>query len=204
MLWLRSGRLVDPLNIDFGKVELYDVAWALANENRWGGHCSPPISVAQHAIACARAVWEQPALSLLALHHDDGEAFFKDMPRDLKARPEMAWYREQEHACTERCIRHFAPSVASLLTIPNIRHSLKTIDLGSLLTERTDRFPPEREDCGYTPDVPPLPRDVYPRGRPTAIAAVFCGMHRVLTRRVRASLEIGRVPGFGPYRAAVG
>lgn len=184
-MWLRSGRLVDPTAIDFSKVELYDLAWALANVNRWGGHASPAVSVAKHAIACARACWATPRLALLALHHDDGEAFFGDMCRDLKSHPGMAWYREQEHAATAACIRHFAPSVADLPL-----SAVKTVDTQSLLTERAWHFPPDKDpaDASIGAGLMPLDPELFPKGQPTVIAALFCGMHRVLTRRVHSGV----------------
>lgn len=157
MIWLRSGRLVDPLNLDLSLVTVEDLAWSLGNVSRFGGHCDPPVSVAQHTLACARqAAKESPVLALLALHHDDGEAFFGDMPRDLKARPEMAWYRAQEHRCTLRCIEHFAPACLDLPL-----RAVKPIDTRSMLTERRDRFPADKDATDYHPPVDPLPKSHY-------------------------------------------
>lgn len=142
MMMLRSGALIDPLNIDFTRVRLSDVAWALDGEQRWAAQCDPRISVAQHAIACAREAYiqEGPLVALLALHHDDSEAFFKDMPRDLKSHPRMRWYREQEAQCTRLCVLHFAPECAHMPL-----SCIKRYDTASLLTEFRDRFPRKRD-----------------------------------------------------------
>ena len=159
MMWTASGKLVDPcaLERDIEKVTLYDIAWALSQTMRWGGHARPGISVARHAIACARAAGRKSSrLGLLALHHDDGEAFFGDMPRDLKSRPEMAWYREQEHRATEICVRHFAPQCQGLAL-----SAVKEVDNGSLLWERANLLPRDKEPTTYLPDVQPLDDDDF-------------------------------------------
>lgn len=179
-LWLKSGKLVDPLNIDFMKVTTQDLAWALAHVNRWGGHCDPPVSVAQHAVACCFAAWPNPRLSLLALHHDDGEAFFGDMCRDLKSRPEMAWYREQEHRATEACIGHFAPEASGI----NLA-AVKDIDTMSLLAERAQCLPPGKEDAGFHPELEPLAFDFGRVETPEYWASVFVVAHYVLKVRLR-------------------
>lgn len=151
-MWLRSGRLVDPLDLDLSKVTLTDLAWSLAHTMRWGGHANPAISVAQHCVAMAREAWPNPRLALLCLHHDDGEAFFGDMLRDLKAHPNMRWYAEQEHRATELCVRHFAPQLDDLPI-----SAAKELDRRSLLTERAMCFPADKDKTSYHPEESPLP-----------------------------------------------
>jgi hypothetical protein len=36
--------------------------------------------------------------------HDASEAYWKDMPRPIKRRPEMRWYRDEELNCLSRII----------------------------------------------------------------------------------------------------
>jgi hypothetical protein len=150
MMLTRSGRLVDPVDIDPTLVTTDDVAWALANTNRWGGHCSKSFSVAQHCLAIVSYLRHDtaaaaaqlgcditPTLVLAALHHDDGEAFFGDMPRQLKHRPEMLWYREAEHACGAR----IANTLCGFDVAAHFR-TTKPLDAMSLNAEADMFFPP--------------------------------------------------------------
>lgn len=182
MMWLRSGLLVDPLNLtrDISRVTIPDMAHALAHVNRWGGHADPPISVALHSLACAReALRRSPRLALLALHHDDGEAFFGDMCRDLKGEPGMSWYREQERAATEICVRHFAPAVADIPL-----EAIKEIDTRSLLWERARCFPATKEDASYHPELSPLTDAHFYVAPDSTVEASWIELHDRLTRLV--------------------
>lgn len=73
--------------LDEKNIDIADIAHALANTCRYGGHCKYFYSVAQHAVLtsvlCKDAgcsVWDRFA----ALHHDDVEAYLADMPRPIK------------------------------------------------------------------------------------------------------------------------
>jgi len=64
-----------------------DIARALSQINRFGGHTRWPYSVAQHALLVARLVREaggSPELCFAALHHDSHEAYLGDAPTPLK------------------------------------------------------------------------------------------------------------------------
>jgi hypothetical protein len=82
-----SGTFVELLDPHPEDILLEDIAHNLAEEPRYGGTCSPRISVAQHAVLVARRLRKlgaHPATVLDGLHHDDPEAFLKDIPRPLK------------------------------------------------------------------------------------------------------------------------
>jgi hypothetical protein len=99
-----TGRMLDAFNdADLRKLSVHDCMYALSNEPRWGGMTPTPWSVLDHQLACydlARKTSADAVLLINALCHDMGEAVCKDMPRWLKHRPEMKWYRDFEQHVT--------------------------------------------------------------------------------------------------------
>lgn len=83
------GRKFDYADIESNQVEVQDIALTLSRESRFNGHTCPDLpsfSVAQHCVHMARCA-DNAGLPLLAyecLHHDDSEAFMKDLPGPLK------------------------------------------------------------------------------------------------------------------------
>lgn len=80
---VRSGQYFDflaPETFDWGRVD--DIAWGLAQVNRYGGHTKHPYSVAQHSYLASFLV--SPAFAFEALMHDAHEAFVGDMMTPLK------------------------------------------------------------------------------------------------------------------------
>lgn len=68
-------------------MDVKDIAHALRNICRWGGHCNPFFSVGQHACLVSDIVYDGTGdsfLSLVALHHDDHESVRGDIPRPRK------------------------------------------------------------------------------------------------------------------------
>lgn len=84
MITTFSGRLMDPCNSvpsDFCSV---DIAHALANKCRYGGHCRFFYSVAQHSVLCAQVAQRAGLDARWALMHDAAEAYLCDVPRPVK------------------------------------------------------------------------------------------------------------------------
>ncbi len=79
-----SGRMVDPLNIRPGEIDIGDIAHALALTNRYGGHSPFPLSVAQHSLMVADVLPQE--LKLWGLLHDAAEAYLGDVIHPLKVR----------------------------------------------------------------------------------------------------------------------
>ncbi len=82
-----SGRFVDTKNPHPDQITLEDIAHALSNTCRYGGHCAYNYSVAQHAVFCSIRLERRghgPLRQLGALHHDDAEAYLGDIPRPMK------------------------------------------------------------------------------------------------------------------------
>lgn len=81
----RSGRVIFPLRPKPGEIVIGDIAHALSNICRYGGHTVQFYSVAEHSVHVARAVGERsPAMGLEGLLHDATEAYLGDLIRPLK------------------------------------------------------------------------------------------------------------------------
>lgn len=77
-----SGKLVNVIDPDPETIDIHDIAHALANQCRFGGHTKIFYSVAQHSLLVAA---KAPAkYKLEALMHDAAEAYLIDLPRPVK------------------------------------------------------------------------------------------------------------------------
>lgn len=68
-------------------VSIQDIAHALSNIPRWGGHSPEFYSVAQHSLHCLQAAKKlgySRQMQLEALMHDAHEAYLLDMPKPIK------------------------------------------------------------------------------------------------------------------------
>jgi hypothetical protein len=101
-----SGHYVYPLSMSVEHIELVDIAHALGNICRFGGHTATFYSVAEHSVAVMRRVEEQGGDWLemrCALLHDASEAYLGDVCRPLKRHADFKFYRRAEERC-ERAI----------------------------------------------------------------------------------------------------
>lgn len=95
IMTLYSGREVDIFNLKTNDIDIEDVAHALSNICRYGGHCLFHYSVAQHSVLCSL----EPGTSkeqFEFLLHDSSETFVNDLIRPIKHRPEFLQYRLEE------------------------------------------------------------------------------------------------------------
>jgi hypothetical protein len=93
--WLQtwSGRQFWPLDPRPEEIHIGDIAHALSNACRYGGHCNRFYSVAEHSVLVSQVV--PPEHALIALLHDATEAYCVDVPRPLK--PALSGYKAIEH-----------------------------------------------------------------------------------------------------------
>lgn len=93
-----TGRHFHFMEPDASEVDIADIAYALAHTTRWGGHCSPAITVAQHCVFVARMLRNKacsPMVQLQGLLHDAPEAYIPDIPSPLK--PFLNNFSEIDH-----------------------------------------------------------------------------------------------------------
>jgi 5'-deoxynucleotidase YfbR-like HD superfamily hydrolase len=127
-----SGRFVNPFEPDPEQLDIGDIARALANVCRFGGHCRSFYSVAQHSVIVSELVEERGGDVedvFAALMHDATEAYLGDMPHPIKHRsPLGAAFKVAEDQLDAVLKEHF-----------NIRPGVKEIkraDRALLATER--------------------------------------------------------------------
>ncbi len=78
-----SGIRVSIMDPDPEHIKIEDIAWALAHQCRFGGHCKKFYSVAEHSLLVASYLPRE--IRLEALLHDAAEAYILDVPSPLKA-----------------------------------------------------------------------------------------------------------------------
>lgn len=88
-----SGQYVNVFDPDPDTILIEDIAHALSQQCRFGGHLPEFYSVAQHSVLCAVAV--PPEHALAALLHDASEAYMLDIPSPIKNRlPDYKKYED--------------------------------------------------------------------------------------------------------------
>jgi hypothetical protein len=146
-----SGRWVNPFEPDPAQLDASDIARALANQCRFGGHSRVFYSVAQHSVIVSRVVEGRGGDVedvFAALMHDASEAYLGDMPHPIKHRsPLGAAFREAE-AGLEATIRERFKIKAN---VPEV----KRVDRALLATERRT-FSAESWHWPELDDVEPL------------------------------------------------
>jgi hypothetical protein len=127
-----SGRWVNPFDPDLHQLDAGDIARALANQCRFGGHSRGFYSVAQHSVILSQLVEQRGGdteETFAALMHDATEAYLGDMPHPLKHRsPLGAAFKEAED--------HLGHAIRARFGIKADVPEIKRIDRALLATER--------------------------------------------------------------------
>ena len=127
-----SGRRVNPLDASPEDIDPADIAGALGNICRFGGHSRGFYSVAQHSIIVCDLLEERGATTdelLAALLHDAAEAYLGDLPHPIKHRSELgAAFREAE--------QRLEAVIAVRFDLPDAKARIKPLDRALLAAER--------------------------------------------------------------------
>lgn len=114
-------------NFENSPIRITDIAHALSNVCRFGGHCHEFYSVAQHSVLVSLLVPEKHALQ--ALLHDATEAYLGDMVKPLKDL--IPQFQQIENDLESAIFRRF--------NLPEkMHHSIKKADSIMLATEQRD------------------------------------------------------------------
>jgi uncharacterized protein len=152
-----SGRWVNPFDPDPTQLDPGDIARALANQCRFGGHSRVFYSVAQHSVIVSRLVEERGGDTedvFAALMHDATEAYLGDMPHPLKHRSALGAAFKAAEERLEQAIR------ARFRIKPDVPE-IKRVDRALLATERR-AFSAERWHWPELEGVAPLDMELLP------------------------------------------
>ena len=142
-----TGRRISPFTPDPADIDIADIAHALSQLCRFGGHCRTFYSVAQHCCVVADAVEAaggDAETALAALLHDAAEAYLGDLPHPLKHRSALGdLYREIEAPLQRAICERFG-----LRELPAL---VKEIDRAALAAERALLMRPA--DDGWWPEL---------------------------------------------------
>jgi len=125
--WLQTytGIPFYPLDPRPEDINIEDIAHALSNVCRYGGHCTQFISVAQHSCIVSKLV--PKGMEMWGLLHDASEAYLVDIPRPLKE------YLGNYYAIEKECMSAVAVKFNLQLPIPE---EVKLADDAALKIER--------------------------------------------------------------------
>jgi 5'-deoxynucleotidase YfbR-like HD superfamily hydrolase len=127
-----SGRRVNPFDAAPEDIDPADIALALSNLCRFGGHSRAFYSVAQHSVIVSDLLAETGAPVdevLAALLHDASEAYLGDLPHPIKHRSELgARFKAAE--------QELEAIIAQRFDLPEASATIKPIDRALLATER--------------------------------------------------------------------
>jgi hypothetical protein len=175
-----SGKLYHFLNPQPDEIDIEDIALALANKCRFGGH-TDFYSVAEHSVLVALRL--PPGLQLAGLLHDASEAYLGDIPSPIK--DELPDYRALENINQSAIEYKFGLS----LTEDDYR-KVKHADLQALRTEAFYLIPSKGEGPGWGMCSHLLVEPEYkPKGlAPVYAYAVFMDMYKELTKKLEDQL----------------
>jgi 5'-deoxynucleotidase YfbR-like HD superfamily hydrolase len=139
-----SGLRFSPLEPDPAAIEIEDIAHALANLCRFGGHCSVFYSIAQHSCVVADAVAGDRETTLHALLHDAAEAYLGDLPHPLKHRsPLGVLYREVEAPLQAAILARFGLGASPPAVVKEIDRAALAAERAVLMRAADDAWWPE-------------------------------------------------------------
>jgi 5'-deoxynucleotidase YfbR-like HD superfamily hydrolase len=133
--WIQTftGRQFFPLEPRAEDIDILDIAHALSNLCRYGGHVEQFYSVAQHCYLVSKTVPYE--FALYGLLHDASEAYLIDVPRPIKHGAGMELYR-----AAEKNLESLIYTVFGLG--PEQPECVKTADNQLLRTEQRDLMKP--------------------------------------------------------------
>jgi len=170
-----SGQYVHMEAPQAASINIADIAHALSQICRFGGHTRQFYSVAQHSVAVSRLMPEPYRLH--GLLHDAGEAYYGDMIQPLKHLAVNRQYRDMESLMLARIYERFG---LGMQQSDECRDAVRRADLIMLATERRDLMAPDATPWPLLQGVAPRPMTIVPM-MPLAAESDFLRRFKDLT-----------------------
>lgn len=125
-----QGHKFFPLDIRAADIHIEDIAHALSNLCRFGGHVNEFYSVGQHSLLVSSVLPDE--LKLQGLMHDASEAYLIDLPRPIKKLADFGPYRRVEKQTQEVIYKKYHipyPDSAEIKVADNILLGTEARDL---------------------------------------------------------------------------
>lgn len=158
-----TGQYVNLRDPDPATINIVDIAHALSQINRFGGHTRRFYSVAQHCILASQLAPLEYRLHVLL--HDAAEAYLGDMVQPLKIMTANREYRDLEGMMQARIFQRFG---LGLLQSDECRACIREADLIMLATERRDLMAPDSAPWAILEGIKPRPGYISPMNALTA------------------------------------
>lgn len=130
-----TGVKFNPLHPEIWEaINIQDIAHALSNCCRFGGHAKQFYSVAQHCVLCSHMV--APEFALEALLHDASEAYIADIVRPVKETELFENYRWLEKKLEADVAKKFGTPFP-------MSPQVKAADMEAVVWEAINLFKPE-------------------------------------------------------------
>lgn len=157
-----TGRRMTVLAPQQNSIHILDIAHALSNLCRFGGHTDLFYSVAEHSIVVSyimEELFERPDLAGVALMHDASEAYLTDMQRPVKVLPEFEIFKRVEEGLEAAIAEKFgiphplptevkrADNVALIAEVRRLMNGCSDPDWTALLGSGHDKEWPHELHC---------------------------------------------------------
>lgn len=169
----RTGKKFYFESDDTESIDIWDIAWAIANECRFGGHCNRFYSVAEHSCYVYDAVVALTTgcqTRLFALLHDAHEAYTKDLMRPLRQAPQLSGYQELAARTQDRVIRKYG-----LKFPPTDIYLIDMVDVALLRAEAKLLMPSKGADWEWPDGLPEVELDEFCGWTPQRARGEFHG-----------------------------
>lgn len=167
-----QGRSINVMGSPHNEYCISDIAHALSQICRFGGHTRQFYSVAQHSVLVSRLLHTKYRLH--GLLHDATEAYLGDVVTPLKRSSAMHGYRNAEVEMEADIFRSFGVEWS-----PEARDQVKWADLVMLATERRDLLAPSTQEWEILQGIRPSSATISPL-MPAAAEALFIKHYKEL------------------------
>lgn len=147
--WMQtaSGRKFWPIDPRPDEVFIDDIAHALSNVCRFGGHCREFYSVAEHSILVSYDV--EPRLAMAGLLHDASEAYISDIVRPAKKH--VAGYSEIEQRLQDAIGEAFGVSREAFAAVKSSDNAVLLDEQAQIMLPPPDKWTDNGvEAAGFT------------------------------------------------------